>query len=95
MQKKLGHCFTGRTTLRREMLQEMSRSRSFLEFCTEGYMSLLSRHNLDMDNLADTPDVEDKVACLHYISSKVIDKVFLSISSVVQDIIKAGERAQK
>ena len=71
------------------MLQEMSRSRSFLEFCTEGYMTL------DIDNLADTPDGEDKVACLHYISSKVIDKVFLSISSVVQDIIKAGERAQK
>ena len=67
----------------------------FLDFCTEGYMTLLSLHNLDMDNLADTPDVEDKVACLHYISSKVIDKVFLSISSVVQDITKAGERAQK
>lgn len=66
----------------------------FLEFCTEGYITLLALHILDMDNLADTPEVEDKVACLHNVSSKVIDKVFQSASSVVQNITKAGERTQ-
>lgn len=66
----------------------------FLEFCTEGYITLLALHILDMDNLSDTPEVEDKVACLHNVSSKVIDKVFQSASSVVQNITKAGERTQ-
>ena len=55
---------------------------------------MLALHILDMDNLADTPEVEDKVACLHNVSSKVIDKVFQSASSVVQNITKAGERTQ-
>ena len=68
----------------------------FLEFCTEGYITLLALHifDIDNDNLADTPEVEDKVVCLHNISSKVTDNVFQSASSVIQNITKEEERTQ-
>ncbi|XP_056001447.1 uncharacterized protein LOC130048570 [Ostrea edulis] len=67
----------------------------FLEFCTEGYITLLALNILDMENLTDVPDVDDKVSCLHNTSSKVIDSVFQSTSSVVQKITKTGERTQE
>jgi hypothetical protein len=64
----------------------------FLEFCTEGYIILLALNILEMGSLTETPDVEDKVTCLHSVASKVIDKVFQSALPVVQSITKTGER---
>ncbi|XP_078329533.1 uncharacterized protein LOC111133019 isoform X2 [Crassostrea virginica] len=60
----------------------------FLEFCTEGYITLLALHILEMDSLQDIPDTEDKLMCLHTTASKIIDQVFQSAMPTVQNILR-------
>ncbi|XP_062611695.1 uncharacterized protein LOC134273511 isoform X2 [Saccostrea cucullata] len=63
----------------------------FLEFCTEGYITLLALHILGMDTLHDVPDTQDNLMCLHDTSSKIIDMVFQSAMPTVQNILKTSD----